>query len=352
MASVLRPFSTSSSHITSRSKHSTHLHSSATQPEAMVTSSKQATIPPPVQSKTFYGQEAISRLCARFITHLFGCPERPPNQSGWHVELPYYIAYAIYRTKLPECVVFSALALLQRLKSRFPSAKGSSGHRLFISVFMIASKVMCDDTYSNKSWSVVAQGMFTVREVNQMEREMCGYLDWELTVEGEILSPFQARITQDFAPLQGPYPNYSLQDVSKRAAKAIVSKPNTPVPSPDSTTFHFPSFSQKYLSPVKTHTPAPATITTIAMPHSSSTRSERLHVATKTPSPSYSNSTSPASSISPQTPVGGEDFYSRIQVYTSTSPPEFSIKEKTVAGWPINNPLKNDIFARAVPTEW
>ncbi|KAG1901569.1 uncharacterized protein F5891DRAFT_950416, partial [Suillus fuscotomentosus] len=27
------------------------------------------------------------------------------------------------------------------------------GHCLFISTFMLASKVICDDTYSNKSWS-------------------------------------------------------------------------------------------------------------------------------------------------------------------------------------------------------
>jgi hypothetical protein len=45
--------------------------------------------------------------------------------------------------------MFAALILLQRLKARFPSARGSSGHRLFISAFMISSKVMCDDTYSN-----------------------------------------------------------------------------------------------------------------------------------------------------------------------------------------------------------
>ncbi|KAJ3935088.1 MAG: hypothetical protein NXY57DRAFT_958474 [Lentinula lateritia] len=347
MASVQKPFSTSTSHLASRSKHSVNLNSSVSRPEAMVNPPKQS-IPAPVQSKTYYGQEAISRLCARFITHLFGCPERPPNQSGWHVELPYYIAYAIYRTKLPECVVFSALALLQRLKSRFPSAKGSSGHRLFISAFMIASKVMCDDTYSNKSWSVVAQGMFTVREVNQMEREMCGYLDWELTVEGEILTPFQARVTQDFAPLHGPYPIYSLQDVSKHAPKATASKPNSPAPSPDSLNPHFPSFSQRHPSPAKT----PTATAPIPMSRSSSTRFERLHVAIKTPSPSYSNSTSPASSISPQTPVGGEDFYTQIQDFTTTPLPEFSIKEKTIAGWPVNHPLKNDIFARAVPAAW
>ncbi|KAG1869335.1 hypothetical protein DFJ58DRAFT_631955, partial [Suillus subalutaceus] len=71
---------------------------------------------------------------------------------------------------------FAALILLQRLKARFPIAWGSSGHRLFMSAFMLASKVICDDTYSNKSWSIVVQGMFQLREINQMEHKMCQYL--------------------------------------------------------------------------------------------------------------------------------------------------------------------------------
>ena len=60
---------------------------------------------------------------------------------------------------------------------------------------MITSKVICDDTYSNKLWAIVAQGMFTLCEINQMEREMCGYLEWELSV---ILANFdgQARLSQ------------------------------------------------------------------------------------------------------------------------------------------------------------
>jgi hypothetical protein len=34
---------------------------------------------------------------------------------------------------------------------------------------MISSKVMCDDTYFNKLWSIVAQGMFSLCEVNRMD---------------------------------------------------------------------------------------------------------------------------------------------------------------------------------------
>jgi hypothetical protein len=60
----------------------------------------------------------------------------------------------------------------------------------------------------------VAQGMFTLHEINQMEREMCNYLNWELTVDNPILANFQKRVKCDFLG-QGSYPMYSLQIVSK-----------------------------------------------------------------------------------------------------------------------------------------
>jgi hypothetical protein len=86
------------------------------------------------------------------------------------------IAYALHWPKLHSSVTFASLVLLQWLEARFPTAQGSSAHpRLFISDFVIASKVVYGDAYSNKSWSIVGQGMFQLREINQMEREMCQY---------------------------------------------------------------------------------------------------------------------------------------------------------------------------------
>ena len=40
---------------------------------------------------------------------------------------------------------------------------------------MIASKAICDDTYYNKSCTIVRHCMFAVREIDHMEREMCSY---------------------------------------------------------------------------------------------------------------------------------------------------------------------------------
>ena len=75
---------------------------------------------------------------------------------------------------------------------------------LFVSAFTLASKVICDDTYSNKSWSIVAQGMFQLREINQMEREMCQYLEWELNVDPVTLREFEDMIRKKSPPCSAP----------------------------------------------------------------------------------------------------------------------------------------------------
>ncbi|KAG1896062.1 uncharacterized protein F5891DRAFT_924383, partial [Suillus fuscotomentosus] len=89
-------------------------------------------------------------LCMWFINHLFTCPEYSPSFSNSQVKLPHVIAYALHCTKLHASVTFATLILLQRLKEHFSTAWHSSGHcdHLFISAFMLASKVICDDTHS------------------------------------------------------------------------------------------------------------------------------------------------------------------------------------------------------------
>ena len=104
-------------------------------------------------------------------------------------------------TRLPESVTYASLFLLQHLKARFSAAKGSSGHRLFISAFMLASKIICDDTYSNKSWCIVAQGMFALREINRMECKMCSYLEWQLNVDEYVLQNFIQNVCSPSLPI-------------------------------------------------------------------------------------------------------------------------------------------------------
>lgn len=64
---------------------------------------------------------------------------------------------------------------------------------------MIASKVVCDDTYSNKSWAVVGQGMFALCVINQMEREMCAYLEWHLNILVGDLKAFEKDVCRVYS---------------------------------------------------------------------------------------------------------------------------------------------------------
>ena len=71
----------------------------------------------------------MARLASRFVAHLFACPDQPAPAAGQldPVRLDHFIAYALHHTRPPESVTFASLSLSQRLKARFPAAKGSSG---------------------------------------------------------------------------------------------------------------------------------------------------------------------------------------------------------------------------------
>ncbi|BEI81266.1 hypothetical protein CcaverHIS002_0204260 [Cutaneotrichosporon cavernicola] len=251
----------------------------------------------------FYGHEETALLCARFISSLFQCPNIPAatHAGAPTPSLAHFVAYALHRTRLPSVVTFAALLLLQRLKTRFPAARGSSGHRLFISAFMIASKVICDDTYSNQSWCIVGQKMFQLKEINQMEREMCGYLEWNLNVSGEDVAEFEALVRADHGARPAmrmsaniPEPASSMASIPHSVAAAaypspeatpngIGARPIRPVPTPSYKRSHtaFPSPASSTRNPYLNVSPQPPALASASSSLASSPASEDC----KTPSP-------------------------------------------------------------------
>ncbi|KIM38923.1 hypothetical protein M413DRAFT_29842 [Hebeloma cylindrosporum] len=188
--------------------------------------------PPSVPELSNTERLQLAKLAARFITHRFACPDYPAPRYRNQVDfrLPFFIDRILYQAKMHSSVTYAALVLLQRLKARFPSSRGTSGHWLFISAYMISSKAMYDEAYTNKTWSIVVQGMFSLRRLNQMEREMCNYLDWELNVDDPILTKFARTVNRDFGVDRPWYPYYSATDVSMRAVRYVASQIVTPIP--------------------------------------------------------------------------------------------------------------------------
>ncbi|GAA5858737.1 hypothetical protein JCM8547_004965 [Rhodosporidiobolus lusitaniae] len=159
-------------------------------------------------SDKYYGFADSALLCEHVISALFAISPQQQQQQQLPASpkdasvpnLGEFIAYALYRTRLPVSITHQALLLLTRLKQRYPSARGTSTspHRLFLSSLMLSSKISMDDTYSNKSWQVVGQGLFELREVNQMERELFAFLGWNVVVRDEELEAWVQEVVAPY----------------------------------------------------------------------------------------------------------------------------------------------------------
>lgn len=183
---------------------------------------------------------------------------------------------------------------------------------LFTSTFTMAFKVICDDTYSNGSWCIVDQGMFALREINQMEWEMCSYLEWQLNVEPSVLVELESMVQRDFKG-PGPYPaHYTLPAPSSgplthpkpstsNMPTAIPSFGSSAPPSPPSVTFTVPP--EKLLRRLLVESyPTPKDIPQLPTPPSS-----------------YSNVPSPENSMSPVPPPNYEGDTEKIVSSTGSN---------------------------------
>lgn len=201
-----------------------------------------------MQTPQLYGQSPLAEFCEYVLASLFEVtptrhsgivtpaygregvdtpPYTPPIDGAPRKEPPLlieFIAYALYRTRLPIAIVHQSLLLLSRLKQRYPSARGtsSSPHRLFLSSLMLSAKISMDDTYSNKSWAIVGSNYFALKEVNQMERELFAFLGWNVVATKEELDTFIAAAELAWAD----------ERIARAASAVAVASAAAPLPSP------------------------------------------------------------------------------------------------------------------------
>ncbi|KAJ8583364.1 hypothetical protein M405DRAFT_867086 [Rhizopogon salebrosus TDB-379] len=139
-------------------------------------------------SDPFYGHKKPSCLYARFITYLIACPKHPSSSSTLNC-----ISLSPPSPPRPPSTSEGLL----------PYARGCD--RLFVFAFMLASKVIYDDTCLNKYiGSIITQGMFQLREINQMDREMCQYISSRSSISDFVTD--SRTNTAVFPPL---YPIYT-----------------------------------------------------------------------------------------------------------------------------------------------
>lgn len=148
-----------------------------------------------------YDQQYISQLCTHFIANLFANAGNPPSTDS-QLHLINFIFPVLRHANLHPSTAFAALVLLSCLKIRFPAIPYSAGHRAFFIAYMIASKVLHDNAYTNLSWCTIANGVFTLHEINEMECNMCSALDWDVNVDSGTFAQIASTIGWDFGAVE------------------------------------------------------------------------------------------------------------------------------------------------------
>ncbi|CAB4256787.1 similar to Saccharomyces cerevisiae YNL289W PCL1 Cyclin, interacts with cyclin-dependent kinase Pho85p [Maudiozyma barnettii] len=135
----------------------------------------------------------------QFLTHAtlqvmpnntaYPSPPGSPKKSRLP-SLRTFITKLVRYTNVYTPTLLSAVCYLNKLKRILPKdAKGlpSTIHRLFLACLIISAKFHNDSTPLNKHWAKYTDGLFSLEDINLMERQLLQLLKWDLRLSNEDL---------------------------------------------------------------------------------------------------------------------------------------------------------------------
>ncbi|CCK67838.1 Pcl1p KNAG_0A01490 [Huiozyma naganishii CBS 8797] len=120
-------------------------------------------------------------------------PSSPTELSGKEPRLPSlrtFITKLVRYTNVYTPTLLTTVCYLNKLKRILPKdAKGlpSTIHRLFLACLILSAKYHNDSSPLNKHWAKYTDGLFSLEDINLMERQLLNLLNWDLRVEQEDL---------------------------------------------------------------------------------------------------------------------------------------------------------------------
>lgn len=99
-----------------------------------------------------------------------------------------FISRLVRYTNVYAGTLMTTLVYLSKLKLKLPkNAQGlpCTRHRIFLSCLILASKFHNDSSPKNVHWATYTDGLFSLKDVNLMERQLLYLLNWDIRVSNQ-----------------------------------------------------------------------------------------------------------------------------------------------------------------------
>ncbi|RUS31289.1 hypothetical protein BC938DRAFT_478109 [Jimgerdemannia flammicorona] len=170
---------------------------------------------------------------------------KPPTTAAEQDEmvvvppLDVFVEHVVRRSNVQTGTLLATLVYLDRLRNKLPkTAKGMhcTRHRIFLATLIITSKYLNDSSPKNKYWARYSS-VFSVLEINLMEKQLLFLLDFDLRITEEDLfehlsvffnkpakSRVRAPLQQQHVPLQPILSEYTVHRAPLSTYPTVIPK--------------------------------------------------------------------------------------------------------------------------------
>ncbi|CAG8457884.1 10032_t:CDS:2 [Acaulospora morrowiae] len=146
------------------------------------------------KSPAYVVHEVIQRLTftAGSCDSVLKCSQRPLKNASLP-NLPHFIKDITEKSKVTDIIMVVGLIYVHRLKKTLPpEARGDfdTPYKIFLSSILVASKYLSDHSLQNKTIADITNGLYTIKDVNTMERSFLGLLKYDLWVDRDEVKKF------------------------------------------------------------------------------------------------------------------------------------------------------------------